>query len=101
MRQVRPADWLTRGWLEAAPPTLIFHAREKLAVTLARGGFRLLAALAVSGAHVIMGQWADVRQGHADDRVYSGIQSELGQLQGLIGPLGFGAEAQVVGAARG
>lgn len=54
MRQVRPADWLTRGWLEAAPPTLIFHAREKLAVTLARGGFRLLATLV---AHAETSGW--------------------------------------------
>jgi len=44
--QIRPADWLTRARLETAAPTLWFHARVKLAQTLARGGFRLLGALA-------------------------------------------------------
>lgn len=44
--QIRPADWLTRARLETAAPVLWFHARVKLAQTMARGGFRLLGALA-------------------------------------------------------
>ncbi len=46
MREARPADWLSRPRLDSLPPTLIFHARDKLAATLCRGGFRLLDALA-------------------------------------------------------
>ncbi len=46
MRQIRPAGWLTQDRLDSLPDTLFFHAREKLAATLIRGGFRLLGALA-------------------------------------------------------
>lgn len=44
--QARDGSWLIRARLDALPPTLIFHARDKLAATLCRGGFRLLGALA-------------------------------------------------------
>ena len=43
---IRPAGWLTPDRLDSLPDTLFFHAREKLAATLIRGGFRLLGALA-------------------------------------------------------
>lgn len=46
MREIRPAGWLTRRVLDGAAPLLVFHARDRLAAPLARGGFRLLAALA-------------------------------------------------------
>lgn len=41
---IRSADWLTRRG--EGPPALLFHARDKLAQTLLRGGFKLLGALA-------------------------------------------------------
>lgn len=51
---LRPADWLSRRRLDDLPDTLFFHARDKLAATLARGGFRLLTALA---DHAIARGW--------------------------------------------
>lgn len=42
----RPAGWLTRAALTGRRELLVFHARNKLAATLTRGGFRLMSALA-------------------------------------------------------
>lgn len=42
----RAAGWLTGGRLDGLPPTLFFHAREKLAQGLQAGHFRLLNGLA-------------------------------------------------------
>lgn len=42
----RAANWLTRGKLDALPPTLFLHARDRLAASLQAGHFRLLTTLA-------------------------------------------------------
>lgn len=42
----RPAGWFGRAVLTGGRDLLVFHARDKLAATLTRGGFRLMSALA-------------------------------------------------------
>ena len=46
---LRQADWLARR-LTAMPDSLVFHARDKLAVSLQAGRFKLLTALAAHAA---------------------------------------------------
>lgn len=45
-RATRASNWLTRGKLDALPPTLFFHARDRLSEALQAGHFKLLNALA-------------------------------------------------------
>lgn len=46
MLNARGEGWLTAGRLDDLPQTLFFHARDKLAVSLCRGAFKLHGALA-------------------------------------------------------
>ncbi len=45
-RATRASNWLTRGKLNSLPPTLFFHARDRLSEALQKGHFKLMNGLA-------------------------------------------------------